>query len=346
MYTTYLLNSSYVLLGSAVAYSPARTDLFIIEGLYLNKNRELKWYNYLVNNRHVQFDSLEDALKYTESLNNNLQESINSLHLNPDEKSSLRLKVSKSITCKNRLIREEMLMYNAAISRHSQTDRPAFDTIEVSLEKLKQPLFDQLEITPYISIFACPRYGVLLLQNLENKSDWRQQTNLTKKRLEQFYRARICEGFELSVEEHWGKTKAEIRRQLLPRANQLLHLASVKRLLAEALRNGHKVLVWGSYVFWYEESNLKWEVKLTKDTYDTSSSKTLWNEGTILSKNHGRLIILPYIKNDGKRISGHTKNAPNDFPALPRHKDEYVELPFCKLEGDLMYELMGEIHYE
>ncbi|MGF1863033.1 hypothetical protein [Photobacterium profundum] len=237
-------------------------------------------------------------------------------------------------------------MYNAAISRHSQVVRPAFDTIEINLEKLKQNLFDQLKLTPYISMFACPRYGVLLIQNPENKSDWRQHTKLTKKRLELFYRARICEGFELSAENHWGKTKAEIRRLLLPRANQLLHLASVKRLLANALRNGQKVLVWGSYVFWYEESNLKWEVKLTKDSYYTSSSKTLWIEGTILSKNHGHLIVLPYIKNDGKRINGHTKNAPNDYPALPRDKDEYIEVPFCKLEGDLMYELMGEMHYQ
>ncbi|RBW42588.1 hypothetical protein DS885_15260 [Psychromonas sp. B3M02] len=346
MYKTYKINSSYVLLGSAVAYSPLRTGIFIIEGLYLNKNSELKWYNYLADSRLLQFDSIEEALKYTESLNTHLQENITSLSLNPDEKSSLRLKISKSVTCKNRIITEEMQMYNVAISHHSKTIPPAFDAIEINFEKLKKPLFEQLKVTPYISIFACPQHDVLLIQNPNKKTDWGQHTKLTKKRLELFYRARICEGFELSAEEHWGETKAEIRRRLLPRANQLLHLASVKRLLAEALINGHKVLVFGGYVFWYEESNLKWEVKLTKDTYDTSSSKTLWNEGTILSKNHGRLIVLPYKKNNGNQISGHTKNAPNDSPALPRHKDEYVELPFIKLEGDLMYELMGEIHYQ
>jgi hypothetical protein len=346
MYTTYKLNSSYVLLGSSVAYSPVKTDMFIIEGLYLNKHSELKWYNYLVDNRLVQFDSLEKSIKYVESLNSRLIESITSLFLNPNEESSLQLKLSKAITCKNRLIKEEMQMYTVAISRHSQTARPVLDEIEVNLETLKQPLLEQLQLTPYISIFACPRYRVLLLQNPDDKHDWQQHTTLTKKGLELFYRARICEGFELSAVEHWGKTKAEIRRLLLPRANQLLHLASVKRLLAEALRNGQKILVWENYVFWYEESNLKWEVKLTKDTYDTSSSKTLWNEGTILSKNHGRLIVLPFKKSDGKQISGHTKNAPNDLPALPRHKDEYVELPFSRLGEDLMYELMGEMNYE
>ncbi|WP_236546772.1 hypothetical protein [Psychromonas sp. L1A2] len=346
MYKTYKLDSSYVLLGSAIAYSPWQIGIFIIEGLYLNKRNELKWYNYLADNRHVQFYSIEEALKYTESLNTHLQGSITSQCSGTDEEVSLRLKVSKSVTCKNRLITEEIQMYNIAISRHSKAVTPTFDSLEISLEKLKKPLFEQLKLTPYISIFACPLHKVLLIRNPKKKTNWRQHTNLTKKRLELFYRSRICEGFALSVENHWGETKAEIRRLLLPRANQLLQLASVKRLLAEALIKGQKVLVCGSYVFWYEESNLQWEVKLTKNTYDTSSSKILWDEGIIQSKNHGRLIVLPYKKNDGNKINGHTKNAPNDSPALPRHKDEYIELPFTKLGGDLMYELMGEMNYQ
>jgi hypothetical protein len=346
MYKTYNLGSSYTLLGSAIAYSPLRIDKFIIEGLYLNKRNELKWYNYLVDNRHVQFDSIEEAFKYTENLNINLQENIISQYDNKDEKISLQLKVSKLVTCKNRLIMEEIQMYNIAISRHSKVVTQKFDSIEIHFKKLKKALFEQLKLTPYISIFASPMHNIILIRHPTKMNDWRQYTNLTKKRLELFYRSRICEGFTLSAEKHWGKTKSEIRRLLLPRANQLLHLASVKRLLADALIKGQKVLVCGSYVFWYEESNLTWEIKLTKDSYDISSSKTLWNDGTILSKNHGRLIVLPYKQSNGNQISGHTKNAPNDSPALPRHKDEYIELPFTKLEGDLMYELMGEINYE
>ena len=321
-------------------------DKFIVEGLYINKHHKLKWYNYIDDGRLVIFDSLEEALKYTESLNDNLGESVSSLYLNPDEELSLQLKVLKLITCKNRLINEEVLMYHVAIARHSLTHRPDFDKIETTYESIKEPLFEQLKLTPYISIFACPRYKILLHRGHDNKSDWRKKSNLTKKGLESFYRARICEGFELSIDNHWGDTKGEIRRLLLPRANQLLHLASVKSLLADALKKGQKVLVCGGYVFWYEESNLKWEIKFIKDIYDNSSSKTLWKEGSILSKNHGRLIILPYIKKDGKKISGHTKNAPNDSPAFPRKKDEYVDLSFNILKGDLMYELIGEINYE
>ena len=62
-------------------------------------------------------------------------------------------------------------------------------------------------------------------------------------------RAEIANGFGFSHEEHWGRCKAAIRKILLPRANQLLQLAGVQRMLAEALMRGEKVLVCGSYVF-------------------------------------------------------------------------------------------------
>ncbi|PSU90596.1 hypothetical protein C0W35_17115 [Photobacterium kishitanii] len=346
MYISYYVHSSFILLGAAVAYDPSNINKFIIEGLYIKKNHKLKWYNYMVDDSLITFDSLEEALKYTEILNDNLRDNVSLLCLEPDEELSLQLKVFKSVTCKNRLIKEEMMMYHAAISHHSQTIIPDFDAIEIIYNSIKQSLIDQLKLTPYISVFVSTRHHMIIFRDSDNSNHWFKKANLTKKGLELFYRARICEGFGLSRDAHWGESKGEIRRLLLPRANQLLHLASVKSLLADALKKGQKVLVCGGYVFWYEESNLQWEVKFTKDTYDKSSSKTLWNDGSILSKNHGRLIVLPYIKKDGRKISGHTKNAPNDSPAFPRKKDEYVTLPFNMLEGDLMYELMGQINYE
>ncbi|WP_198406648.1 hypothetical protein [Paracoccus yeei] len=62
-------------------------------------------------------------------------------------------------------------------------------------------------------------------------------------------RAKIANGFDLSVTAHWGKAKARIRQILLPRANQLLQLASVQRLLTEALARGERVLVSNGIVF-------------------------------------------------------------------------------------------------
>ncbi|MDO6834067.1 hypothetical protein Q4596_00440 [Pseudoalteromonas carrageenovora] len=49
------------------------------------------------------------------------------------------------------------------------------------------------------------------------------------------------------------------------------------------------------------------------------------------------------IKVNDPHIKGHTqKNAPID----PRHPNDYVELPFDVLDGDLMIALFGELHYE
>jgi hypothetical protein len=155
-----------------------------------------------------------------------------------------------------------------------------------------------------------------------------------------------CHGFGFSHEAHWGKRKAAIRKILLPRANQLLQLAGVQRMLAEALTRGEKALVCGAFVFWYEEDgSLGWQVKMTHADRG-SEGATLWKQGTILSTNHGRLVILPYIKEDGEHVRGHTRNAPGDGKALPRHPDHFVDIPFRELSGDLMVGLFGELPYE
>lgn len=146
---------------------------------------------------------------------------------------------------------------------------------------------------------------------------------------------------------HWGQTKAAIRDALLPRANKLLHLASVKLLLADALRRGQRVLIVGSFVFWYESGTVpQWVVKQVGVSGKSETGEAMWLEGTILSKNHGRIVVLPYIKENGEQVQGHTKNSPHDGKALPRHRNDYVEIPFEVLKGDLMYSLFGELKYE
>ena len=61
---------------------------------------------------------------------------------------------------------------------------------------------------------------------------------------------------------------------------------------------------------------------------------------------HGRLVILPFIKDNGERVKGHTKNGPKDGRAKPRYPSQYVEIPFKRLDGDLMIGLLGELLYE
>lgn len=321
--------------------------------LKLRTDGTLNWYRRYVDRGmpghafNDDYDNYADARKTAEDLNNNVDFDIDKLPLSQPEKESLRLKVDKALTAKTRLMDEEQMMLKEAIRRHSNDPRISLENLilKPNGENLRQPLLDVLSEMPYLRYVFLPRFQVCLRLAGHNTWEWSSNTNSRAAKI--CYQERIARGFGLPGGAHWGKTKSAIRSMLLPRANQLLQLASVKRMLDEARRNGQKVLVLGSYVFWFEEKNLVgWSVKEVNDSEITSRGNAIWKEGTIISKNHGRIVVLPYMKENGEQVKGYTKNAPNDGKALPRHKDEYVELPFEILGGDLMFDLFGELNYE
>lgn len=345
MYRFNIPKKEYPPLGLSLSFHLAMQEHYIIDSIHLLSDGRLKWFHYIDNKRLKYFSSFEDGMNYINEHSNALLGNIASLGLSSSDEASLKLKINKAITCRTRLTEEESLMLRIAKQLKKEYPIPLKGELRVDHESFREPLFEILSNTPYITIAAIPKYGSLLRK--ANNGEWKHVGKSTSKNLDLFHRARICEGFDLNPEEHWGKNKALIRTMLLPRANQLLQLASVKKLLSDALAKGQKILVWGNHVFWYEESTLQWEVKMVNDRYDSSSSKnTLWAEGTIISKNHGRLIVLPYIKSDGTKVTGHTKNAPHDTKAIARAPSEYVELPFNCIDGDLMYGLLGDMHYE
>lgn len=329
------------------------TDAWQMYSLKLRTDGTVHWYRRHVdrnNSGHASVDFYDNYVEARESaveMNKNIDFDIDKLSLSPSEKESLRLKVEKALTAKSRLIDEEQIMLKEAVKKHANDPRISADELilKPQFENLRKLLHKALNEMPYLHCVFFPRYHVFLY--LVKDNIW-EQSNFTRSRASKiFYQERIARGFGLTGNAHWGKTKAAIRSMLLPRANQLLQEASVKRMLDEAIRNGKKVLVLGSYVFWYEDKNqLGWSVKEVNDTEVNSRGNTIWKAGTILSKNHGRIVVIPYIKENGEHVKGYTKNAPNGGNALPRHRDEYVELPFEILDGDLMFSLFGELKYE
>jgi hypothetical protein len=262
-------------------------------------------------------------------------------------KTSLQLKVRKALQSKARLSSEEALMLKVGVRAHSGDEKPAVDSLKlpVATERLRQQIASQLAEMPYLDV-------VLIVENYNPKIvrrlgplEWSEPRNTDELGALHAYRARIANAYGLSGSTHWGKTKGAIRAMLLPRASQLLQLASVRKLLDEALEKGDHVLVAGPFVFWYEGGDVGWIVKSVESS-DSEEGVTTWNEGSIVSRNHGRIVVLPYIKEDGSKVGGHTKDAPGDGPAKPRHPDEYVTIPFKRLEDDLMIGLFGELHYE
>ncbi|ARQ02655.1 hypothetical protein [Pseudorhodoplanes sinuspersici] len=305
-------------------------------------------------NGHVRGDIYPDreaAMSAAASLNPMLHDALAGREMDGAKKISLQLKVAKNLQARQRLHEEEELMLAEARRRHANDPRPVSSSLVLppESEPFRQELTEQLSDMPYLRVVMvgqpARRWRRSILYRSQNNV-WSKPYTAGIRSAEVAMRARIANGFDSSADAHWGKTKAKIRQILLPRANQLLQLASVQRMLAEALANGQKVLVSNGIVFWYEEDGgIGWQVKHTTSTKESEGS-TLWKEGTIRSINHGRLVILPYIKESGEHVRGHTRNGPNDGRAKPRHPDHYLDIPFSQLDGDLMIGLFGELPYE
>lgn len=294
------------------------------------------------------YDSLHEAILVAEQRNSLLFKQISTLAYEKEALRSIELKTIKSIQCKSRLANEEELMLTEAMRRAESTERVNIKDLELPEESefLRDQLFETLNRMPYLKVVMLKGTPYAKILYKESKTKWSKPYTVTKRAAQYAARATIANGFGFSSRAHWGKTKARIREILLPRANQLLQLASVQRILADARTRGQKVIVCNGYIFWYEEDgNIGWQIKQTTESSGLQGV-TVWCEGTILSKNHGRLVVLPYIKENGEHIQGHTKNAPGDGRAKPRHPEQYLELPFETLKDDLMVGLFGELSYE
>ncbi|NEX91823.1 hypothetical protein [Caulobacter sp. 17J65-9] len=270
--------------------------------------------------------------------------------LNESGASSQSLKISKAVVSRKRLDEEEDMMRSEAIKRHAATPRIPVEAlvIDPNSQIYREEIITKTREMPYLRTMMVGTFGSRAVVLSKDGVSWgRPWRRFSAHDASVAVRAEISEGFGFGPRLNWSTTKAEIRRVLLPRANELLKLASVKRLLDEALAAGKRALVIGSFVFWYEaEGQVGWVVKALGSSKASDAGDTVWEAGKIVSKNHGRIVVLPYVKENGEHVSGYTKNAAGDGPALPRHPAHYVEIPFDRLEGDAMIKLMGELPYE
>lgn len=262
---------------------------------------------------------------------------------------SIQLRVDKGLQSKERLRDEEKLMLAEARRRNAHMPAPAAGELALgpSAERYRDALTSVLAEYPYLTGARVGDFSDRTALGKDGDGVWQvlAEGSLHAKGAKLIERSKIASGFGLNPSRHWGEVKAEIRQMLLPRANQLLQLASVRRLLDEALARGDRVLVCNGIVFWYEDGQVGWQIKATSPSEEADTT-SLWLEGTIVSKNHGRIVVLPFVKDSGEHVSGHTKNAPHDGRAKPRHPTQYVEITFRKLDGDLMIGLFGELPYE
>jgi len=312
----------------------------------------LKWMRHFVDKgaggAHTDvYTDFKSANAVAKEFNKNIRERVNALDFDDELKLSFSLKAEKEVIAKQRLAQEEQFMLAEAIKRSASFPRPNIASLILPKdgEKYRDDLFKCLSESPKVHVVQLRNHGVSLMR--KGEVDW-STVIITNARSGKFvFRERIASAFGLVATDHWGETKAKIRDMLLPRANKLLQISSVQRMLDEALARGQYVIVIGSFVFWYEQGkDVGWTVKSLGNDGTSKAGETLWKEGKIVSKNHGRIVVLPYIKENGEFVQGHTKNSPKDGKALPRHPDYYLELPFEILDGDLMIGLFGELPYE
>lgn len=327
---------------------PEFDNLWYMFELQLKIDGTLDWYlRGVSNDGPVSYNNLNDAISEAKSTNIKLAKKLEDLDLPAEKKLSVKLKVEKAITSEERLMEEESWMLSEALNRHANDPRPTLEDLLLTekLEALRKPLFEMLQQYPYIHYARISLFGITL--NRRGDHDWTTKAVHDRKTAVYCAREKIARGFNLAGKDHWGKIKAAIRFALLPRANQLLQETGFKMMLDDAKRRGQLVVVCGGFVFWYEErDSVGWIVKQRGDSSPGKEGQTLWKEGTIFSKNHGRIVVLSYVKENGEFVQGHTKNASHDGKAKPRHPDHCVELPFEILDGDLMYDLFGRMKYE
>lgn len=347
--------SSDIILAVWPYFNP-NTERWVMQELYDKKRPSLVWRDRWIEgqNDSIRADSYSDkqsAINVAKEFNPVLKQELINKDLDPIIQKSLLLKIEKALQCKKRLAEEEELMLSEAKRRHANIGKQDVNKLRFASEAdiYRQQLADQLAVMPYLKVVKVKKleeYSFTTLLYKESDGSWSKPIPASKKEIKIAERSKIANGFNLRGSMHWGKVKAEIRNILLPRANKLLQLASVQLLLAEALARGEHVLVSNGIIFWYEiEGEVGWKVKETS-TASKTENVTVWKEGTIRSTNHGRLVILPYIKSNGEKVQGYTKNAPKDGHSLPRHADHYVTIPFKMYDGDLMIGLFGELPYE
>lgn len=284
------------------------------------------------------------ARKLTRDLGHDLDIAV----LGENGQSSTMLKLSKAYLASRRREDEEAMMFLEAKRRHAGTVAPPRTAITAGSGEDADDIHRALQELPYLRTIVVGRGVTRSLAHSTDGSNWRRLTNgyISRQGATWGHRARIADAFGLHPAEHWGRTKAAIRKILLPGAIDMLQLQPMKEMLAAALAAGRHAVVLDRFVFWYEpEGGIGWTVKEIGAHDSAHADAVEWAAGTIISKNFGRIVVLPFIKDDGTHVAGHTRNAAGDGPARPRKPGEAKEIAFTRLQGDAMLGLLGELHY-
>ena len=103
---------------------------------------------------------MEAADELNQSTNERMAQEVT----DPVLQASTILKVDKALTSARRIHDEEELMEREAIKRNAHLPRPAIEDLELpgKMDRLRQPLHEQLERAPYLQVVALQTFNVCL----------------------------------------------------------------------------------------------------------------------------------------------------------------------------------------
>lgn len=327
------------------SYRPLE-DRWGLEELFYRGERAPQWRNYHAPHGSAHHPDEATAKSAADKLNHDLRAAFDARQMDPRLKTSLRLKVLKRVHAKARLADEEKHMLAEGQRRHRAATHidPAELKLSDASARFRDELARQLSEMPYLEMALVGAPGSRHVIYRRSDGVWSKPYWASERSAAQAVRARIANGFDFSAKDHWGLVKAAIRKILLPGARPVLGDPRFQACLADALAEGTRVLVWNDIVFWYEEDGSSWQEK--RSAARKGVGPILWREGTIVSVNHGRIVVLPYIKEDGTKVHGHTRNAAGEGPSKPRHPGRHLNIPFKRLKDDQTFDLRGTLHYE
>lgn len=273
-----------------------------------------------------------------------------------DHARSEALKVQKRQERQERRERDFDFLVEKAMesAQAAGTTAPSQDKIAVvgvesfpDLDRILDVLHSSLIARPYIRHIAQESDGLLRLWVSSDGLIWREwgpYEKWSRKRLIAL-RAQATDAFGENPLEHWGRVRARLLNRLKAPELDISHREAAIKRLAEARLQGVVFVVIGNIGFYWEEETGNWHRRdFDRPGTDVSTSRSrLWREGPIISNNHGRVIVLPFIKSDGTKVEGYTKNAPYQGAAEPRLSP--IDIPFAiydDLKRDETWEPSGD----
>ena len=131
----------------------------------------------------------------------------------------------------------------------------------------------------------------------------------------------------------WHVLRPKLLNYIKDRELDLLHRADVRAALARAREAGKELVVFGHVAYQWVDGEWKLREIVRRDRSGLGRGATLWLAGPIISQNFGRIIILPFIKSDGTKVQGYTRNSAYEGEAPPRAEPRLIPFELYARNG-------------